>query len=233
VYLKLEGKKHHMKKLTLLSIALVIFLMTGCKLIGSIDTGNKLKGSGVNKSEKRSVAPFTALDISCSGSIQVLAQGKESVEISGDDNIVGLITTEVKNDTLYIKTTKEYDSKSKLQIKISVPDLKKFVFAGAGEGNLENVKNNRTEIALTGAGSLNVSGETKEAEITLSGAGSIDAKNLHALTAKVTSNGVGQVEVYATEQLDAKASGVGEINYYGNPKVVNKDAKGIGGINEK
>lgn len=222
-----------MKKLTLLSIALVICMMTGCKIPGSIGLDNKVKGSGTNKSEKRSVAPFTALDISCAGSIQVLAQGQESVEISGDDNIVGLITTEVKNDTLYIKTAKEYDAKSKLQIKISIPDLKKFVFAGAGEGKLDNIKNNRIEIAMTGAGSLEISGETKEAELTLSGAGSVNAKDLHALTAKVTSTGVGQVEVYATEQLDAKATGVGEINYYGNPKVVNKDAKGMGGIHAK
>jgi hypothetical protein len=77
------------------------------------------------------------------------------------------------------------------------------------------------EIALTGAGSLTASGETKEADITLSGAGSVDAKKLHAINAKVNSTGIGSVEIYVTGQLDAKTSGVGEINYYGNPKRVN------------
>jgi hypothetical protein len=218
-----------MKKLILLSLGLVIGL-TGCKFINTID---KVQGSGVNKTEKKSLPSFTALDISCSGSIQVLSQGKENIEISGDDNIVSLITFEVKNDTLYIRSSKDYEAKNKLQIMISIPDLKKFVFAGAGEASLSNIKNDRMEILMSGAGSLLASGETKEADITLSGAGSIDTKNLHALSARVISNGVGQVDVYATEQLDAKASGVGEINYYGSPKVVNKQAKGIGEIHER
>ena len=80
---------------------------------------------------------------------------------------------------------------------------------------------------------MSASGETKEADITLSGAGSVDAKNLHAVDAKVNSTGVGSVDIYATGQLDASAVGVGEINYYGKPKSVNKKAIGIGSINEK
>ena len=89
------------------------------------------------------------------------------------------------------------------------------------------------EIAPTGAGSLTASGETKETDLTLSGAGSVDAKNLHAINAKVNSTGIGSVEIYVTGQLDAKASGVGEINYYGSPKKVNKQAEGLGAINER
>jgi hypothetical protein len=89
------------------------------------------------------------------------------------------------------------------------------------------------EITLAGAGSLTASGETKEADITLSGAGSVDTKNLHAVNAKVNSTGIGSVEIYVTGQLDAKTSGIGEINYYGSPKIVNRQAGGIGKINER
>jgi hypothetical protein len=218
-----------MKIVILFSIGFVFGLM-GCRFIPTTD---KVRGSGVSKSEKRTVAPFTSVEVTCQGSIQVHSQGQQSLEISGDDNIIPLLTTEVINDTLYIRSTKEYDPKSKLQITISTPDLKKFSFTGAGEATLENIKNDHVEIAMKGAGSLSASGETKDADITLSGAGSVDAKNLHAVNAKVNSSGVGSVDVYATEQLDAKASGVGEINYYGNPKSVNRQAKGIGSINAR
>lgn len=218
-----------MKTLTLLSIVLVVGL-AGCSLVNN---ATKVKGSGIAKTEKRPVASFDSLDVGCPGSIQVRSQGQRSLEISGDDNIIPLITTEVKNNTLYIRSSETYAPKDKLQIVISIPDLKKFVFAGAGEANLENVKNDRLEIVLSGAGSVSASGETKEADIKLSGAGSVDAKNLHAVDAKVNSTGVGSVDIYATEQLDASAVGVGEINYYGRPKVVNKKAVGIGSINER
>jgi Putative auto-transporter adhesin, head GIN domain len=218
-----------MKILTSLSIALVVGL-AGCNLISTTD---RVKGSGIMKTEKRSLAPFDSLEVSCNGSIQAHTQGQEGLEISGDDNIIPLITTEVNNGILYIRSSKEYNSRDKLVIVVSAPDLKKFVFSGAGKADLSNVKNDRVEIALTGAGSLTASGETKEADITLSGAGSVDTKNLHAVNAKVNSTGIGSVEIYVTGQLDAKTSGIGEINYYGSPKIVNKQAGGIGKINER
>lgn len=218
-----------MKIIALLDIVLVIGL-AGCGLHGSF---NKVKGSGVVKTEKRSVASFDSLDVGCPGTIQVKSQAQGSLEIRGDDNIVPLITTEVKNNTLVIRSTETYSPKDKLEIVISTPDLKKFVFAGAGEANLANIKNDKLEIVMSGAGSVSASGETKDADITLSGAGSVDAKNLHAVDARVNSTGVGSVDIYATGQLDASAVGVGEINYYGKPKSVNKKATGMGSINEK
>jgi hypothetical protein len=217
-----------MKILTSLSIALVVGL-AGCNL----SSADSVKGSGIIKTEKRTLAPFYSLEVSCHGSIQVNTQGKEGLEISGDDNIIPLITTEVNNGILYIRSSKEYNSRDKLVIAVSAPDLKKFVFSGAGQANLANIKNDRMEITLNGAGSLTASGETKEEDITLSGAGSVDAKNLQAVNAKVSSTGVGSVEIYVTGQLDAKTSGIGEINYYGSPKIVNRQAGGIGKINER
>jgi hypothetical protein len=217
------------KILALLGIGLLACL-TGCNLIPDTD---KVKGSGVMKNEKRTLASFNSLEMKCHGTIQVRFQEQNHLEISGDDNIVPLITTEVKNDTLYIQSSKEYDPKDKLQIIVSIANLKRFVFAGAGEADLSNVKNDRVEIVMTGAGSLTASGETKEADITMAGAGSVDAKNLHAVNAKVNSTGVGQVDIYATEKLDARTSGVGEINYYGSPKIVNRQAGGLGAINER
>jgi hypothetical protein len=218
-----------MKLLILLCIGFVIG-MTGCKLI---NTTPKVKGSGINKTEKRTLAPFTSLEVNCHGSIQVRFQEQKNVEITGDDNIVPLLTTEVRNDTLYIQASKEYDPHDKLQIIVSIPNLKRFVFTGAGQANLSNVKNDRLEIVMNGAGELLASGETKEADIALNGAGSVEAKNLHAVNAKVNSTGVGTVDIYATEQLDVKASGVGEINYYGSPKTVNRQVAGLGSINER
>lgn len=218
-----------MKILTLLSIGLVTGLV-GCNL--SILNPN-LKGSGNVKIEKRLLASFDSLDANYVGSIQVRSQGQESLEISGDDNIIPLITTEVKNGTLYIRPSKGYNPQQKLQIIISTPDLKSFVFDGVGEANLSNLKNDRMEIVVRGVGGFTASGETKEADITLSGVGSLDAKNLHTVNAKVNSTGVGNVDIYVTGQLDAKTSGVGEINYYGRPKIVNSQTEGIGKINKR
>lgn len=217
-----------MKRLFVL--CLLLFSLSACT---AMPGGNKIKGSGVVKKEKREIAPFTAVEVSCPGTFNLVAQERKGFEIGGDDNIVPLITTEVKNNTLYIKSDKEYDPKSKLQIDISNPDIEKFVFTGAGEATLAKIKNNRLEITMSGAGELKASGETREADISVTGAGTIDAKDLHAEKTRVSSMGAGNIDVYATEQLDVNATGVGDINYYGNPKQVNKKAVGLGGINQR
>lgn len=217
-----------MKRLTLLSIGLVIGL-AGCIIINP----GGVKGSGIAKTETRSLGSFNALDVEYAGAIAVRSQEQQSLEISGDDNIIPFITTEVKNGTLYVRATKGYSPEQKLQIRVSTPNVKRFVFDGVGEANLSNIKNDRLEIVLTGVGSFSASGETKEADITVSGVGSLDAKNLRAVNAKVNSSAVGNADLYVTGQLDVNASGVGEVNYYGNPKIVNKQAEGIGKINKR
>jgi Putative auto-transporter adhesin, head GIN domain len=225
----ITGVKDPMKRLTLLSIGLVIGL-AGCNFISS---SSNVQGSGIAKTEKRSMASFNSLDVNYVGSIAVRSQEQQSLTISGDDNIIPFITTEVKNGTLYIRGTKGYSPQQKLQIIVSTPDVKRFAFDGVGEANLSNIKNDRLEIVVSGVGNLSTSGETKEADITLSGVGSVDAKNLHAVNAKVDSTAIGSVDLYATGQLDIKASGLGEINYYGNPKIVNRQTEGIGKINKR
>lgn len=84
-----------MKRLTLLSIGLVIGL-AGCIIINP----GGVKGSGIAKTETRSLGSFNALDVEYAGAIAVRSQEQQSLEISGDDNIIPFITTEVKNGTL-------------------------------------------------------------------------------------------------------------------------------------
>jgi hypothetical protein len=217
-----------MKILPLLSIGLIIGL-TGCVIINP----SQVRGSGIAKTEKRTVPAFDSLDVNYAGAIEVRSQEQESLKISGDDNIIPFITTEVKQGTLYIQSSKGYSPRQNLKVIIGTPDLKRFVFDGVGEANLSNVKNDRIEIDIRGVGSFKASGETKEANITLSGVGNVDAKNLRAVNATVDSNAVGNVDLYVTEKLDVKASGVGAVNYYGNPKIVNRQAEGIGKINQR
>jgi Putative auto-transporter adhesin, head GIN domain len=216
-----------MKQLLAACIFALLFCITGCTSMPGI---NKVKGSGVKKTEKRDVGQFASVEMDCPGVINLTAQERPGFEISGDDNIVPLITTEVKNNTLYIKSTKDYDPQGKLQINVSNPDFERFVFSGAGEATLSKIMNERLEVKVSGAGEVKASGETKEADISLTGAGTIDAKDLHSIKTKVSSTGVGSIDVYAAEQLDANATGVGDINYYGNPKLVNKQASGMGHI---
>ena len=86
------------------------------------------------------------------------------------------------------------------------------------------------EIGFQGAGRLVARGRVNQLKLNAQGVGDVDTKGLLAQRAKVSFEGIGAVKVYASERLDAAVAGMGSLNYYGNPKVVNKSVEGIGSV---
>jgi hypothetical protein len=67
----------------------------------------------------------------------------------------------------------------------------------------------------------------------MDGAGSLDLSRLEAVSATVTVNGAGSIEVNATGSLVATVNGVGSINYYGKPSKVTTAINGVGSISPR
>jgi hypothetical protein len=48
--------------------------------------------------------------------------------------------------------------------------------------------------------------------------------------ADVSFEGIGSVAIHAKDKLNATVRGMGNLTYYGNPRVVNKSVSGIGSV---
>lgn len=213
-----------MKTIVLLA---ALSLLSTC---GVINPG--LPGSGNIKREKREVASFDSISTEGAFEIEVVCQQSQSVEIEGDDNILPLISTEVSNNVLHIKSNRSHSPTRPITLKISAPEIKGINSAGAGSINVTNLKNERLEIELNGAPVIRVSGETKALDIDANGAGKIDTLKLRAARVVVDSKGVSNVEVHATEKLDVTVSGPSAVFYKGNP-VVNQTVHGPGSVQKR
>lgn len=215
-----------MKK-TIFLLALTVLMMSGCGHFGHAT------GSGTMRLEKRTVPSFTAVNISGAYDVEIIVQKEQSLEIEGDDNLLPLITTDVRDGVLEINNKKSFSTKNKLRLRISVPTLDSISTSGASDITASGVKSEEFHIDTSGAGSLQVSGETKTLEIEMSGAGDVDAKDLHAAKVNVSSSGAATAEVYASEELRADVSGAGNVNYYGDPKIVKGDTSGAGSVTKR
>jgi hypothetical protein len=219
-----------MKKTTfvsLLALALAV-AVTGCH-----HGGRGVQGSGNRKTEKRELTSFKAIDSEGAINFEVTCQKPVSFSIEGDDNILPLIQTDVRDGVLYLRTERSYNSHSGIDVRINVPNLESIKAAGAGKFHISDLKNDKFTVQTTGATALTASGETKSVEIRNAGAGKIDTDSLHAQKAKVDISGAASVDVNASEQLDASVSGVGRVSYSGNPKTVNKSVSGMGVVSAK
>jgi hypothetical protein len=154
------------------------------------------------------------------------------VRVTGDDKFIGKVAMKVVGDELVvtIENEKNVRWKSDSKIFVTMPALKAFRVEGAGSAELKNISGDRMDIRFQGAGRLVANGKVKMLTMTAEGVGDVDTKALLAQRANVNFEGIGRVKVYASERLDASVQGMGTLNYYGNPKTVNKTVEGIGSV---
>ena len=118
-------------------------------------------------------------------------------------------------------------------MRITVPDLTKVEATGASKFRILGIKNDQFEVSSTGASTIVASGDTKNLEIHSTGAGLVDTHSLHANKASVSSTGAAKVDVWASDELDANVTGVGQVTYSGDPKVVNKHTAGAASVTKR
>ena len=207
------------------------FFISGCNLVTMCESS--VRGSGVEKAEQRTVGNFKGIEVSGACDVQVTCGKTTSVEISGDDNIVPLIKTEVKNGVLNIWHEGSINPKTKLTVTVTTPDLQSVSSSGACDIVVNNLSNEAFTVDVSGAGSVEARGTTGKLTINISGATDVITKDLKAKKVEIDVSGASNAEVFASEELRADVSGVGNITYHGNPSVVDQNVSGVGSISKK
>ena len=210
---------------------------------------NTIDGNGIVVKEKRTIETFTKIDISGGFEIMMNQGNEERLELETDENLLELIETEVKNNTLYISSTKPIGNASSLKLYITTVNLEDIDASGAielknnGTFNTENLDINvsgaadiildidieNLDIDLSGASETTLIGNVDNFNIDISGAGELNAKKLKTKNTSIDISGAGSAIVNVNKTLEASVSGAGSVKYTENPKV-KKDINGAGSI---
>lgn len=226
-------------------LILIVLSFTLYSCINSID------GNGNVITEERPVDSFNKIDIS--GGFEVfINQGKsEKLELEVDQNLLELIETKTKNNTLYIKNKEAIGSAKSLKLYITVVNVKDIDISGAVELNSKgSITSDVLEVDISGAADINLSvkvdelimdmsgasettlkGEAENFKIELSGASDLQAEKLKTKHTSIDISGAGNAKVFAKKTLNVEVSGAGSVKYKGNPKVT-KDISGAGSVSK-
>jgi hypothetical protein len=240
-------------RIVIFTLLFTAFLAISCRGLAVDNLGDDtIKPSDVVITEERTVGAFTGIDMSTFGRILLMQGESESLSISGSDNIVPYIKTNIHGGVLSIETDKNINiigmnSENILTFNITVRDLTsltisgagkvempvlstsdlEITMSGAGEYQLGQLNAEGVQIDLTGLGNITIAGEVSRATIEISGAGEVSAGDLKCQTADITIPGLGNATVWVTERLTGNISGGGNVSYYGNPQT-NIQTSGIG-----
>ncbi|HYP61952.1 MAG TPA: head GIN domain-containing protein [Thermomicrobiales bacterium] len=230
----------------------VTLAVSGCSWS---ESGEALKGSGTVVTESRAVAGFTGVDLSGVGILRITQGAAEALTIQTDDNLLPLITTQVRNGTLIIAidtkdhphgvdpTTLVYDltvtSLQALSVagaaqvegrSIAADDLR-LEISGAAKVDFDQIQAKALHVTSAGGSAFTIAGTVDMQEIVITGAGEYRAKGLASRTATVRITGAGHATIAVAEALDASIDGTGLIEYVGSPTVV-QHVTGLGVIRQ-
>lgn len=206
-------------------ILLIVPFLGGCRI--------GVKGSGDIVEENRSIDEFEIVEISGAFNVEISVGKSPSLEIVADDNLMKYISTEIRGGKLIIEAEKNLRPRKDIEIFISTPNLIKIESSGASNVTAYGITGEVFQAELSGAGNISLSGNVIKFRTDMSGAGSVNAKELKAKYVKVGISGACSAVVYAAESIRADVSGVGSIDYYGDPDEVDSNISGVGSVNRK
>lgn len=233
----------------------VLFALISLLSLSSYAQRENITGNGSLKRETREIIGFEG--ISVMGSVNVeLAYGNEgSLTVEGDENLLPYIETYVEDGNLVIKTRDKIGLKSTKKMVVYAKATRLSSLRVMGSGNINGAgdftNDNRTEIAVTGSGNINIAinsfsetkisvtgsgnvtlrgNSTNNIDAKISGSGNIDCSELSCNDVFANVSGSGNIKVYANKSIDAKVSGSGNIYYKGSAKNINLKSSGSGKI---
>lgn len=222
-----------MRKVQLLVFSVVAVAATACNFdFNSGITG--IKGSGKVVSESRTVAGFTGVTLKGTGQLLIDTNGTESLEITGDDNLLPEITSEIKGGELVLGTKGNGNIAPSKDIvyKLSAKSLDSIELAGSGEIDAKNINTDRLKVLLGGSGNIAAAGTAERQEVTIAGSGNYRGENLKTKATTVSIAGSGDADVNASDKLDVTVAGSGSIRYTGDP-MVTKNIMGSGSVDKR
>jgi hypothetical protein len=198
-----------------------------------INIGSGVRGSGNSVAENRDVDEFSAIQTSGAVNVEVIVQKDYSVTVEADDNLLEHIKTETDGDTLKIYSEGNISPKSKITVKISMPEINSLGVSGASTVLVSNVNSDSIKLKASGASKIKIDGTVKTLESEASGASKIDAENLKAENVDVEANGASSTIVAASNEVHAEASGASNISYTGDAKNVFQKSSGASSVKKK
>ncbi|MBC5841997.1 DUF2807 domain-containing protein [Flavobacterium sp. F-380] len=234
-----------------------------CALLSSItcnaqwSSKSKIKGNGKIVTEKRTTVPYDEIKIGGSFDVELVAGKEGAITIKGEENLLPLIIVEVEGNILkiYPKKNTNMISGSGKAIIVTVPfeSISDVSLGGSGSIISKNtikanhfstklsgsgdivltIDANDVIASLSGSGDITLKGKATNYESKLSGSGDISAHELLTTNANASMSGSGNITVNCSNNLIARVSGSGDIDYIGDPKTKDTKVSGSGRISKK
>ncbi len=238
-----------MKK-NLIILFLGVLTLSSC----SIDMMNRVNGNrNVTTQNRTTGEEFTSIRVSSGLDLHLTQGTKNSVVVEADENLQDIIITEVRDGVLKIYTDKNIWRAASRKVLVTCTDIEAITATSGSDVYGKSVINAkslkvtstsgadvRLEVAAenvetksTSGSNIRIKGNTITHSSKATSGASIDAYGLLSKDVTVNVSSGADINIHASESLNAKASSGGDIDVKGNPKKVTKKSSSGGSVSSK
>jgi len=234
-----------MKNIIKISALLILLVSTtSCFFDG-------VKGNGNVITKNRNISgDFVRIKASSGINVYLTENGESTLVVEADENLHDLIETEVKNGTLYIGTKKNIWTAKAKNVHVSVEKLIELKVTSGAEVTTENTLNaddlkiiatsgaifnlhlnvNNLDCESSSGSNVYIDGKVNSLNVSSSSGSHIDAYGLEASNCIAKANSGSNIKVNVKKSFDGNASTGSEIQFKGNPEIVNSTDSSGGNI---
>ena len=230
------------------SLILAAGLMTVLITSASIPSTDQVQGTGDVVKKTLNVDAFHGIELQGSMDVIITKAAERSVVVEAQANIAELVTTNVKNGSWLISTSKNYSTNKPFIVHISVPEIDGINSEGsgdvkcigtfdateasvaiAGSGNvLMNYKAGSINASIEGSGDLHLGGTCDRLKVSIAGSGDVNAADLVSRDLVVEIGGSGDVNADANGDVRVSIAGSGDVLLARAPTHIDKLINGSG-----
>lgn len=216
-----------------------VILICGCH--GRFNT-KRVRGNGNSKAEVRSTTGFHSIEVQDDIDV-TLTQGSDfKVTVYAEPSILPYIYTTTENNvlTVHVQNGINVEPSEAVRVNVQMPEVESVAVAGSGSITAPNIIESSSKISvsisgsgditmpikspgldldISGSGTGNISGETRDEKLSIGGGGNCFTQNLKSENVKVNIAGSGTAKLYASIKLDVSIAGSGDVYYAGTPTI--------------
>jgi hypothetical protein len=159
-------------------------------------------GSGKTTTETRQLGSFHALSVDTAITATVSIGSSSSVAVTADDNLVGLIVTEVRDGKLSVRIDGSLRTRNDLKVLVTTPGLDSVAVENGSTLDFENASASGLTVAVNNGSTLRAGGRVTSLTLSVNNGSTGDLRNLSSERVSAGVDNGSTAHVKASQTVD-------------------------------
>jgi hypothetical protein len=185
-----------------------------------------VQGQGPVTSETREVGAFSRIEATAGIRIVVHIGPSEAVEVSAQENLLPVIATDLRGDTLSIEASEDFTTLEPVTITVVVPALDGITLSGGSQAVIDGLDAESLELRIRGGAQVTAAGSVDSVGLDAGGGAMASLEDLSARVATVSMDGGATATLTASGEVSGTAAGGSRLTVLGDAVVSVEESAG-------